>query len=127
MGQFQLRGIREVLVLATTALAKQRASRLHTIGRWLDYFHEVGLGKVFVIAINPRPHRFARQAVRHKNHPAIDTSYAHAEIGQRVNAQGQLVMIGERIGTKFFRWTHTTSEPRTSDDEKSKMLSRENP
>src|SRR5690606_20185522 len=95
----------EVLVLAPTAGAEERAARFDPFGRCLEHLDEIGLGAVFVVAEYPGLHPLPRQAEWDKHDPSTDAPDAHAKVAERFDGELDLLMIGERIRVEFLRRT----------------------
>ncbi len=101
----QLVGMSEVLVLAATATAEERAAgRLCARGR-RQHRDEVGLGEILVIAEHPHADAFAGQRERDHNYPLglgfpgqSDPAQAGAEVGERGDLKLELGMVREGVG-----------------------------
>ena len=97
----ELLGVGEVLILAASATREQRATRLHAMRRGLDDTDEIDLAVVLVVGVNAAKDKFAGQGEGDEHDPAVHTGEALSEVRERINAQLQLLMIGEGGGDEF--------------------------
>jgi hypothetical protein len=104
--RLKLLGIREVLILAAAALAEERALGRDTIGCWLQHLDEIGLAVVLVIAKDAALHQLTGERERNENDPAIDTGDTGALVGEVVDPDVELLMVGEGMRIEFARRFH---------------------
>ena len=69
--------------------------------RALDYLDQIGLAVVLVIAEHLCLHALTGQSEGDEHHPLIHAPQAHAFIGELVDAQLNLLMVGEGDGIEF--------------------------
>gem|GEM_PF-4424691 len=104
-----------MLVLAAAAATKHRTGRIHPPEGRSQHRHEIGFGKILMVAKHPRPHPFARQGKRHHHHPfrfrltrQEHPPQAGPEIGERADLQFDLLVIREGLVVEFFLFAHGT-------------------
>lgn len=92
----------EVLVLAAAAGAEEGAAGIDAVRRGVDDADEVGVGVVFVIAVDAGEDAFAGKGEGDHDDPAVHAGDALGEVGEFFDVKGKLLVIGERDGVEFF-------------------------
>ena len=93
-----------MLILTPATLLKERTPRLDAIGRRGEDFDEIGVGKILLIPPNARPDALPGQGKGDHHHPPIDAADAFTQIGQVIDREFDLLMIGEGLGMEIARW-----------------------
>jgi hypothetical protein len=114
--------VAQVLVLATAATSEKGAERFHTLGGGFEDFNEIGLRAIGFIPVDAGFDGFAGEGERNEDNPRAfllvlivfarshrNASHAEAEVGEGLNGESQLMMIGEGVVPEFARRTHGES------------------
>ena len=95
----------------------------YAMGGGLDDADEIDLAVVLVVGVDATEDEFTGQGKGHKHDPAVHAGESLAEIGERINAQFQLLMIGEGVGDEFLGGTtHGAGKERRNGEVKSEKL-----
>lgn len=101
---FELCGVGEVLVLAAAALGEEWAEWGGAVWGGLEDFEEVGVGAVFVVAVDASADAFAWEAEGGKDDPAVVAGDALTEVGEGVDGEFDFLVVFEGEGVEFFGW-----------------------
>lgn len=105
----------EVLVLAATAFAEERALGETSVGGGFEDFDEVGLGVGFVVAEDACADGFAGQGVWDEDDPCrvflieFHPRNADSKVGEGGDFDIDFVVVVEGIRVEFFRSAHGSS------------------
>lgn len=97
-------GVVEVLVLAAAAGAEEGADGGDAVWGGGEDLDEVGVGVIFVIAVDASDDAFAWEGEGDHDDPSVDAGDALAEVGEGVDIEGEFFVVGEGDGFEFLWW-----------------------
>ena len=100
--------IREVLILAAAALTKESTLRRDTIRCRFQHLDEIRLAVVLVIAEDTALHQLTGKRERDEDHPAIDAGHAGTFVGEVLDPNVELLMIGKGMRIELARRFHAS-------------------